>query len=241
MSKNDIALSCTACSALAHSLLQHCSEGSLEQVGQSKRCNTFKKGQIMFFEGNNPLGIYCVRSGTIKLYKIGLGGKEQIVRLAKPGDLLGYRAVLAEETYALSAAVLEDATACFIPRDEFVAALEQHPELYRQTLKSLCSELGVMQERLQSMAQRSVRERLAGILLLLRENFEEQAVESGLEPEVIGVKLPREDLANLTGTSTETVIRLLSEFQSDGFVKLEGKRIRLQNPDRLTRLAKMGY
>ena len=164
MSKNDIALSCTACSALAHSLLQHCSEGSLEQVGQSKRCNTFKKGQIMFFEGNNPLGIYCVRSGTIKLYKIGLGGKEQIVRLAKPGDLLGYRAVLAEETYALSAAVLEDATACFIPRDEFVAALEQHPELYRQTLKSLCSELGVMQERLQSMAQRSVRERLAGIV-----------------------------------------------------------------------------
>ena len=101
-------------------------------------------------------------------------------------------------------------------------------------LKSLSHELGVAEEKVQSLAQKSVRERLAETLLFLHHTFN---ITENSNDEVIHITLPREDIANIVGTATETVIRLLSEFKSDKLIELDGKKIRLLNRERLERIS----
>jgi CRP/FNR family transcriptional regulator len=184
--------------------------------------------------------LYCISDGTLKLYKTGPTGKEQIIRLVFPGDILGYRALIAEEDYSATAEALEDGEACLITRDEFQKLLAQNPAFSQALLKALCQDLGIMRERLLQMAQKSVRERLAETLLLLLEAGEKyQPVQPFGDRWVIPVNLPREDLANIAGTSTETVIRLMSEFKHDGLVDTVGKQTYILNRKELRRIAGM--
>ena len=111
--------------------------------------------------------------------------------------------------------------------------LDKNPQLSRTMLKSLCHEIGIANERIQSLAQKNVRERLAETLLLLHETFHGESTEDAM----IDITLPREDIANIVGTATETLIRLLSEFRNDGLVEFEGKRIRLLDMEKLKKLA----
>lgn len=205
----------------------------LDFISEAKSCYTYKKGQTIFFEESRPLGLFCVNKGKIKIYKTGIDGKEQIIHFGQGGDFLGYRALIADEKYSVSATALEETTACFIPRDSFIEMLDNNPKLSRTLLKSLCHEIGIANERIQSMAQKNVRERLADTLLLLHHTFNEHNDENTL----IDITLPREDIANIVGTATETLIRLLSEFKNDGLVKFEGKKIRLLDIAKLERLA----
>lgn len=229
-------IACNLCQAHANSLLNQCDDNVRELVEGHKYCNAYKKGQILFFEGNRPLGVFCINRGTVKLYKTGIDGKEQIVRFAQTGDMLGYRALIAEEAYSVTAEALESTVACFIPKHEFQEILNTQPNFTKALMKSLSTELGVSQEHLLNMAQKSVRERLAETLLLLLDNFHRE----GVSEDTIAVQMPREDIANVAGTSTETVIRLLSEFKDQGLVELTGKKITILQRDKLARLARSG-
>jgi CRP/FNR family transcriptional regulator len=213
--------------------MQHATAEQLEFISEAKSCYNYKKGQDIFFEDSRPLGLFCVNKGKIKIYKTGIDGKEQIIHFGKAGDFLGYRALIADEKYSVSATAIEETTTCFIPRDTFFEMLDNNPKLSRALLRSLCHEVGIANERIQSMAQKNVRERLADTLLLLHETFNEDNSGDSL----IDITLPREDIANIVGTATETLIRLLSEFKSDGLVKFEGKKIRLLDIPKLQRLA----
>jgi len=178
-------IDCSLCNAHASSLFRFCGHQTLELIDAHKSSNAYRKGQIIFFEGNQPLGLFCVNKGVFKIYKAGPDGKEQILYLAKPGDFLGYRALIADEPYTASAEALDESVACFVPRDEFIKVLEAQPDLSRKLMQSLCHELGIAADRLTSMAQKTVRERLAETLLLLYDSF-------GKENEVqIGIQLPR--------------------------------------------------
>jgi len=227
-------LECSNCDAKSVSFLTHCTDAEASHVSAAKSCSHYKKGQTIFYEDNMPLGIYCLSKGAIKLTKSNKDGKEQIVRFAREGEFLGYRALIADEPLVATATCIEDTICCFIPKQIFLDLLESNQLINKHMLKSLCHELGIADEKIQSLAQKSVRERLAETLLFLQKTFLD---EKNTDPNLISVTLPREDIANIVGTATETVIRLLSEFKADKLIDMEGKRIRILNKDGLERIS----
>jgi CRP/FNR family transcriptional regulator len=231
---------CQNCASLAFSLLGSVQETELASLSDHKVCNRYPKGQMLAFEGNQALGLYCIKAGTFKVYKTSIDGKEQIIRLVRAGEFVGYRALIADEPYSASVESIEDSQVCFIPRDYFMNMLQRNAELSRTLTLTLCHELGVAQERLMNMAQKSVRERLAETLLIMQAtaNRNRTAEEGPIDP-TLCIQLPREDIANLTGSSTETIIRLLTEFKEDGWVELKGKQIRITNPGAVAKQARM--
>ena len=233
MIKNNIKIPCAFCHNLNESAFSDLSREELEQLTLAKTCIRYKKGQTLFYEGTRPLGIFCINTGKVKVYKISSDGKEQILYLSKPGDYLGYRALLSEEFYNASATVIEEGAVCYIPKSHFLNLFHSNPGFFKKVIDRVCHDLGVMEDKLVNIAQKSVRERLATTLLMLKETYGME----GENSELIDIALSREDLANIIGTATETVIRLLSEFKSQKIIALEGKKIRVLKPEELVREA----
>ena len=154
------------------------------------------------------------------------------MRLAKAGDILGYRSLISGELYSSFAAPLEDAVICTIPKEVFFELVEKNSTLSMRLMRLLSRELRSAEGRISNMAQKTVRERLAETLLMLAEfcGFEKDGT-------TIDVSLTREDLANIVGTATETVIRFLSEFKQDKSIDLKGRKIRVINRANLVRTA----
>jgi CRP-like cAMP-binding protein len=198
-----------------------------------KTCAFFKKGQIMMHEGSRPNGVYCIHTGKAKLFRLGTEGKEQILRFAKEGDLIGYRALLSGEQLSASIQVLEDTHACFIPRSEMFNIIENNSKFSLEMMKMACHELGEAGRLITNLAQKTVRERLAEVLLLLNKTF-------GVNEEGnLDVSLTREEIANMVGTATESVIRLLSEFKDDEYIELKGRKIKILNIPALARVGQV--
>ncbi len=225
-----IYLDCKNCDVKAVSFLSYCTDEEAEIVSAAKSCSHYNKGQSIFYEDNIPLGIYCLSKGAIKLTRSNKDGKEQIIRFAREGEFLGYRALIADEPLVATATCIEDTVCCFVPKNVFLELLEKNAQINKHMLKSLCHDLGIADERIQSLAQKSVRERLAETLLFLQKTFQDDKTQ---DENLIAVTLPREDIANIVGTATETVIRLLSEFKSDKLIDMEGKKIRILNQSAL--------
>lgn len=232
MKRKTLELDCSACEARHESVFSGLCAHNLTALNEHKTSSTYKKGQILFHEGTRPMGIFCINAGKVKVYKLGADGKEQIINIVKAGDVLGYKAMLGEENYPVSAETLEDANICFIPRTNFLEILEKSPELYQRILKKVCHEMGVMTEKITNLAQKSVRERMALTLVMLNDTYGIDAVENG--PVIIN--LTREDLANIVGTATETLIRLLHDFKEEGLVTTEGRKIVISDPKKLARV-----
>ncbi|MCO6499844.1 MAG: Crp/Fnr family transcriptional regulator [Vicingus serpentipes] len=222
---------CDTCGSRHKSVFCSLSEQEVNNVDASKGCNIYDRGQVIFHEGNRTNGIYCINKGKIKLFQLGSEGKEQIIRFAKAGDIIGYRALLSEEPLSASAEAIEEAVVCFIPKAQVFSLITDNPNFNFKLLKTLSHELGEAAKIITDLAQKPVRERLAETLLMLKDTFELN------EEKTIQVKLSREELANIVGTATESVIRLLSEFKKDEMIALEGRNIRLLNIPELTRVA----
>lgn len=222
---------CETCGSRDRSVFCGLTSGETSEIDSSKGCNFYDKGQFIFHEGNRINGIYCINKGKVKLFQIGAEGKEQIIRFAKEGDIIGYRALLSEEPLSASAATLEEATVCFIPKSQIFKILQSNPNFNFKMLKLLSHELGEAARIITDLAQKPVRERLAESLLLLKDTFDLD------EEKNIQVKLSREELANIIGTATESVIRLLSEFKKDKLIEVDGRNIKLLNIPALTKTA----
>jgi len=224
---------CELCRSRKHSLFSSLPETQLCAISDSKNSISHRKGQILYYEGTKPLGIFCINEGVIKVYKTASNGKEQIIYLAKPGDFLGYYALLGEESYNNSATIIKDAKICFIPKEAFLSSLMKNSDFFKRITKQLSHELGVMEEKLTDSSQKSIRERLAFLLLQLANSY---GVD-GDQPQEINLVLTREELAGMVGTATESVIRLLSEFKRDGLIELNGKKISIKDKKGLVRLS----
>jgi len=231
--KKNIKINCTLCAGRHQSLFSDLSNDELESLSLHKSCIQYKKGQTLYYEGTRPMGLFCINSGKVKVYKITSDGKEQILYLAKPGDFLGYKALISEEFYTASATVIEEGAICYIPKSDFLNILNSNPTFFKKIMSKLCEDLGVMEQKLVTIAQKSVRERLAATLLMLKESYGMEGEESTL----IDIALSREDLANIIGTATETVIRLLSEFKTQELISLQGKKIKVLDPQGLVKEA----
>lgn len=225
---------CKHCEQRFNSILCKGKPDFLEDMATQKICNTYKKGQTLFNEGSHPFGIYCINNGKLKLAHVGDDGKEQIIRLLKGGDVIGYRALLSGDRYGASAVALEDTQVCFIPKEIFVNLLKNDPNLALEMMRMLSDELHRAEMKLTHLAQKPVRERLAETLLFIKETYGYE--EDGI---TLNVRLSREEIANLVGTATESTIRILSEFKKDNMVDLDGKKIKIINHGKLVRTANL--
>jgi CRP-like cAMP-binding protein len=193
----------------------------------------YKKGEIIFREGVYPSGIYYIRKGKAKKYKMYSDRREQIIYVANAGEILGYHAILSSDNYSDSAAVLEDSILLFIPREDFLKALEESDVLNRRLLKTLSHEFAVLANNLAMFAQRTVRERLALQLIVIREKYKTEFV-PGMPVEI---NMSRDDLANLVGTARENVVRILSDFRADGILETRGRKIIVRDIKKLIEIA----
>jgi CRP-like cAMP-binding protein len=191
--------------------------------------HTYAKGQIVFREGAYPTGIFFIKIGKVKKYKVDKEGREQIIYVANSGELVGFHALLAEERYPDNGAVLEDSRIVFIPKDNFLEVLNSSKILARRLLKTLSHEFTVFANSLALFAQRSVRERFAMQLVLMREKYKENFV-PGMDVEI---NLSREDLASLVGTARENILRILKDFKEEGILETKGRKIIIKDINKL--------
>ena len=222
---------CDECRSRLGNVFCALTTAQVSEMDSEKNCSIYKKGQIIFNEGNKPAGDYCVNKGKIKIYQTGEEGKEQILRLAKEGDVLGYRSLISGEAYSGTAAVMEDATVCFIPKRTFFDFLHTNSDLSTQMMQLLSHDLKEAESRLTGLAQKPVRERMAEALLMLLEFY------STDKDGAINAVISREDIANIVGTATETTIRILSDFKGEKLIDLIGKRIKIINHQGLVKTA----
>lgn len=193
----------------------------------------YDKGEIIFREGSYPSGIFYIKNGKAKKYKVVKDGGEQIIYVANTGELIGYHAVLSDNRYPDSAAALEESTISFIPREDFLATLEKSDVLGKRLLKTLSHEFAVLANSLTLFTQHPVRERLALQLVVLREKYK-----VNFQPgEPVEINMSRDDLASLVGTARENVVRILTEFKEDGILETKGRKIIVKDVRKLIALA----
>ena len=191
---------------------------------------SFKKGELIFEDGEESKGVYFIAQGTAKLSKSGVYGKDQILRFIKEGDLVGYRSLLIGEKMQAKAEAMTDVEIVFLPGELLIHLLQINSTLSFALLQKIAYELGESSNTITFLAQKTVRERLAEILLLLEQKL-------GTDPEgFIKISLTREEIANLIGTATESAIRLISEFKLDKLIETEGRNIKILSREKLIKL-----
>lgn len=229
---NGFSVDCNTCKSRNFSVFCNLNNTEVAHFNDHKSCIVYKKGQYIFHENGYPLGVYCINSGKVKIVRTGNDGKDQIVRMAKNGDILGYRSLLSDTKYNASAITLEDTNVCFISKSSFFNVLQSNRKLSLEIIKMLAFELGKAEQNITDLAQKPVKERLAEALLFLKEMYGLQA-----DKATIDIALSREDIASLIGTATETTIRLLSTFKQRGLVAFVGKRIKILDMEQLIKAA----
>jgi CRP/FNR family transcriptional regulator, polysaccharide utilization system transcription regulator len=223
---------CVSCEMRHRSLFCNLSTAELEKFDSAKRCSFHRKGDIIFREGGTPNGVYAIHSGKIKVAHVGNDGKEQIVRMVREADLLGYRAMLSNQPYNATATALTDVEICHISKETFLQVLKNNSAFSLMIIQKLSEQLGNSERIITDLAQKSVRERLAEALLFLHCTYGFEA-----DNATLNISLSREDLANYIGTATETTIRLLSEFKHDEIVAFDGRKIKIKDFNKLVRTA----
>ena len=224
---------CQACPHACTRIFADLSESAWQELISLMRPLEFEPGGMIFREGMLAFGLYILCRGKVKLAKHTRGGHSQILKLLGPGEILGEKTLFDQETYTCYAKALEPSRLMFIPREEFLPFLRRHPSVALHLIERLSHENKVFGDRLVEITSRSARERVARALVELAEAFGEETA-GGWD---IGVELPRAELAEMAGVSTETAIRILSEFKERGFVALPGRRVLIVNRDEMRALA----
>ncbi|MGO4819365.1 Crp/Fnr family transcriptional regulator [Flavobacterium sp. W22_SRS_FP1] len=222
---------CEQCIVREFSSLKALNKNELLKLADCKTTRNIKKGEVIFEEGENVNGIFCIKQGICKLTKLSPNGKDHIVKLVSKGELLGQRSLISEEAVNLSAVALEDMEVCFIPKTEVMGFFDKNNQFSMNVMKTICGDLKESDGHTVDMAQKSVKERLAETLLYLHGTFGINADNS------LKVQLSRDELASMIGTATESCIRLLSDFNKSGLITLLGKKITLTDISKLKKIA----
>lgn len=210
---------CEQCIVREFSSLKALNKNELLKLANCKSSYTIKKGEPIFSEGEKIQGIFCIKDGVCKMTKLSENGNEQIVKLIAKGELLGQRSLISEEPVNLGAVALEDMEVCFIPKAEVMGFFNENNEFSMNVMRTICGDLKSADDHLVNMAQKSVKQRLAELLLYLHDKFGTNDDKS------LSIKLSREEMAGIIGTATESCIRLLSEFKKKGLIEISGKKI----------------
>ena len=222
---------CEQCIVKEFSSLKALNKDQLVHLADCKTSHVIKKGEVIFEEGENVNGIFCIKDGVCKLTKLSPNGKDHIVKLVTKGELLGQRSMISEEPVNLTAIALEDMQVCFIPKAEVMSFFDTNNQFSMNVMKTICGDLKDADGHMVNMAQKTVKQRLAETLLYLENTF-------GTNNDgTLKIQLSRDELSSMIGTATESCIRLLSDFKKSGFIELAGKKILLKDKVKLKKLA----
>jgi len=202
----------------------------LKKLSEENEVRTLKKKDSIYFEGNYPKGIFFINKGKIKTFRSNDQGKEFITALYKEGDFFGYLALLEESKYSDSASALEDAEVFMIPKEQFYTLIYKNAEISRKFIKMISDNLEEKEEQLLQLAYNSVRKRVAEALVTLCKRYQKEGDKN------FSMNMPREDLANLAGTATETTIRTLSDFKDEGLIEIKGSTIVVREYEKLAKM-----
>lgn len=214
---------CEQCIIRQFKSLKALNKEELVRISDCKTSLDIKKGDVIFSEGESLNGVFCIKNGVCKLSKLSAKGKDQIVKLVIKGDIMGQRSLVSEERTNLSAIALNDMKVCFIPKAEIIKNLNSNSTFSMEVLKDLAHDLKEADDLILNMTQKSVKQRLAEVLMYLKEHFGEDS--EGF----LNITLSREDIANIVGTVTESAIRVLSQFKKEGMISTSGKRIKIED------------
>ena len=215
----------------SQSILRHLDIDEITYLEETTEIRRYKKNEVILTEGKRILGCHIVLSGIVKQFKTGGEGRDYIFRLAKPFEILGFRSVLSEEPACNTSTAIEDSIVCYIPKECLHHLVKTNGNFALDLLQIACRELEESHLLITEIAQKSVKERLAELLLTLKNKF--GVNENGH----LNITLSREELANIVGTATESVIRLLSEFKSERYIDVNGKKIIILNEKALEKIA----
>ena len=204
-------------------------------LAQNFTIQKYKKNETIYCEGETPTHLMCLLTGKVKIYKDGVGGRSQIIRVIKSHEYFAYRAYFAEEDYVTAAAAFEPCTICLIPMPTIISLIQENAELAMFFIRQLSIDLGISDERTVSLTQKHIRGRLAESLLFLKDTY-------GVEEDqcTLSIYLSREDLANLSNMTTSNAIRTLSNFAAEKLIIIDGRKIKLIEEDKLKKITKIG-
>src|SRR6056297_280270 len=203
-------------------------------VENSTKSN-YKKGEIIYKEGDKPTGLIFLSKGKVKIFKEGVGGRDQIVRMAKRNGFIGFRALFAKQNYLATAEAIDESEIVTIEKNTLFDVLEENGKFALKIIKFLASELGFSNTRTVTLTQKHIRGRLAESLLFLRDTY-------GFEEDntTLKVYLSREDLANLSNMTTSNAIRTLSAFAQEKVIGLDGRKIKILDINTLDHISELG-
>ena len=204
-------------------------------VRKNSTIQTYKRNQLIYCMGDEPTDMMCLLSGKVKIFKDGVGGRCQIIRMVKPIQYFAYRAYFAHQKYLTSASAVETSTICSIPMEVVMGLIYKNPDLAMFFIRQLSIDLGVADERTVNLTQKHVRGRLAESLLLLKDNYELE--EDGA---TLSIYLAREDLASLSNMTTSNAIRTLAMFVNEHIIAIDGRKIMLLDVNRLKKISRLG-
>jgi len=189
----------------------------------------YKKGQTLFSEGSKATGFYVIVSGKLKIYKLSLEGKEQILHIFGEGEFFGEVPVFAGGNYPAHAETLEASQVLFFPRNAFIELIKSEPQLSMNMLASLSLRLRRFTHLIEDLSLKEVPGRLAAYLLYLSEHEKES--------KSFDLDITKGQLASLLGTIPETLSRILGKLSQQGFIQVEGRTIKILDRDGLESLS----
>ena len=210
-------------------------EDQREFLANNFTLQNYKKNEIIYCEGETPTHLMCLLSGKVKIYKDGVGGRSQIIRMIKPTEYFAYRAYFAKEDFVTTAAAFEPSVIGLIPMSAISTLITQSNDLALFFIKQLSIDLGIADERTVNLTQKHIRGRLSESLLFLKESY-------GLEEDgfTLSIYLSREDLANLSNMTTSNAIRTLSNFAAEKLIAIDGRKIKIIDEEKLKKISKIG-
>lgn len=195
----------------------------------------YKKNEVIYSEGDVPTHMLCLISGKVKIFKDGISGRTQIIRVIKPVEYFGYRAYFANQNFVTAAAAFESSVICKIPIELIYQWMSTNNKLAMFFIKLLAIDLGISDQRTVNLTQKHIRGRLAEALLFLKDSY-------GLEEDgaTLSIYLSREDLANLSNMTTSNAIRTLSTLASEKLIAIDGRKIKVIDEERLRKISRIG-
>jgi CRP-like cAMP-binding protein len=215
---------CAHCEARSKSFMCSTSDDVSNVIAGIKVNCTYNPGDVIFRTGENPLGLFSVRSGVAKLESLSEDGDAHTLKLVGAGGILGYRTFFRGESYKKTAIAVEKTEVCFLPRKEVLELFHCHPELGLKLVNELTTDLAHAESKWIDQIDKGAPARIADALLFLNENFK-------------GSSWTRKEIAEWAGTTTETVIRTLAQFEKEGLIQQNYKNFTVLSEDRLSQKA----
>lgn len=208
-------------------LLEFEGKNALEHITENRPENQYRKKQVIYSKGNHPQKLFYVKTGKVKTYIINEDGKGLTIGLYTDGDFLGYTAILESGIYKETAEAIDDCVIAEIPIDTFQKLLYYNQEATKKIIQLMAKNIRDKEKQMLDIAYNSLRKRVANALVILLNKYRKPG------EDLFSIHLSREDLANIAGTATESLIRTLSDFKSEKLVEINGSKITVLDEKKL--------